>query len=66
MVDTEKFENYVGWVIETTVHKVYFDSKEEIEEFMEYGTVNWDNAKMSVNDIEHLEIADHNGTTVWE
>lgn len=66
MVDTEKFENYVGWVTETTVHRVFFDSKEEIEEFMEHGTVNWDNAKVKVNDIEHLEIADHSGTTVWE
>ena len=66
MVDTEKFENYVGWVTETTVHKVYFDSKEEIEDFIENGHVNWDNCKITLNDIEHLEISDHKGTTVWE
>lgn len=64
-MNSDNYEEYTGWVYESVVHKVLFNSAEEMEDFINNGNINWDNAKHVYEDIDKIEITDKSGEVVY-
>ena len=64
-MNTDNYEEYTGWVYETVLHKVFFDSAKEMEDFANDWDINWNNAKHCSTDIDDLEITDKSGEVVY-
>lgn len=64
-MNTDNYEEYTGWVYETVVHKVLFDSAKEMEDFINNCDINWDNTKYVSSSIDEVEITDKSGEVVY-
>lgn len=64
-MNTDNYEEYTGWVYETVVHKILFDSAKEMEDFADNWDINWDNAKYHSAYVDDLEVTDKSDEVVY-